>query len=238
MRKKIYLMTAAAVMTGIMVTACAPKKDAGSETSASTEQTTGGAETTEADETSDTADTADTADTDDTAGTDDTTKEDGAAGNNTDENVSADETLNKVHDAVKAVYGENYIPSMPYDTVAMEELFGVKADWYDAVIAEGPMISVHVETFIGVKAKPDKVKEVSSALEAYRKTLIESSVQYPMNIVKVEASQVVTYGDYVFFVMLGFAEEGAEAEDEKAALESAKKNNQLAVDAIEAVFKN
>lgn len=232
MRKKIYLMTAAAVMTGIMVTACAPKKDAGAETSASTEQTTGGAETTEADETSDTADT------DDTAGTDDTTKEDGAAGNNTAENVSADETLNKVHDAVRAVYGENYIPGMPYDTVAMEELFGVKADWYDAVIAEGPMISVHVETFIGVKAKPDKVKEVSSALEAYRKTLIESSVQYPMNIVKVEASQVVTYGDYVFFVMLGSADAEAEAADEKAALESAKKNNQLAVDAIEAVFKN
>lgn len=224
MRKKLYLMTAAAVMTGIMVTACSPKTDAGVETPVSTEQTTGaettGAETTEGAET--------------TGSTDETTKEEGS---DTTGNASSDAALNKAHEAVKAVYGDNYIPSMPYDEVAMEELFGVKKDWYDAVIAEGPMISVHVETFIGVKAKPDKVKDVTSALEAYRKSQIESSMQYPMNMVKVEASQVVVHGDYVFFVMLGSTEEGAEAEDEKAALESAKKNNQLGIDAIEKVFK-
>lgn len=224
MRKKIYLLTAAAVMTGIMVSACAPKKDAGAETPVSTEQTTSPDDTTGGDN---------TADADDTTGADSTTGTD-----NTAPGASTDKALNEVHEAVKAVYGDNYIPSMPYDATALEELFGVKADWYDAVIAEGPMISVHVDTFIGVKAKADKVKDVAAALETYREGQIESSVQYPMNIVKVQASQVVTHGDYVFFVMLGSADEAAEAENEEAALASAKESNQKAMDMIASFFEN
>lgn len=65
------------------------------------------------------------------------------------------------------------------------------------------MISVHVETFVGIKAKEGKAGDVAKELEAYRKKQIEEAVQYPMNMTKLEASQVITHGDYVFFVMLG-----------------------------------
>lgn len=216
MRKKIYALTAVVLMTGIMATACAPKTDAGAATTA--------AETTAAETTA--VETTVPAETGDIAG-----ETDAAC------TVPTDETLDRIHDAVQMAYGENYIPNMPYDTTALEEVFGVDAGWYDAVIAEGPMISVQVETFVGIKAKPDKVKDVAAALEAYRKDQIENAMQYPMNMVKLEASQVVTQGNYVFFVMLGSADEAEEAKGEEAALASAKKNNQIAIDAIDEFFK-
>lgn len=148
---------------------------------------------------------------------------------------ASDQTLVEIHEAVMKAYGERYIPSMPYYDTDMEEMFGVKKDWYDEFIAEGPMISVHVETFIAVKAKPGKASEVKKALETFRTNQIETSMQYPMNMPKLEASQVLEHGDYVFFVMLGSASQDAESED--AALESAKQDNQIAVDVIENYFK-
>ena len=54
------------------------------------------------------------------------------------------------------------------------------------------MISVHVETFVGIKAKEGKAGDVAKELEAYRKKQIEEAVQYPMNMTKLEASQVIT----------------------------------------------
>ena len=61
--------------------------------------------------------------------------------------------------------------------------------------------------------------------------------QYPMNMTKLEASQVITHGDYVFFVMLGGADMEAEEQGADAALKSAKENNQIAVDVIAGFFK-
>lgn len=207
MRKRIYLLTAAAVMTGIMVTACAPKNDKGLQTSSAAETT---AQETESEERA--------------------SEESEAA------EASADEVLSAVHTAVKAAYGENYIPSMSYDAETLKKQFGVKAELCEAVIAEGPMISVHVETFIGVKAKKGKGGEVKAALDKYRQEQLEDSMQYPMNMVKLEASEVVEKGDYVFFVMLGSADEQSEEAGEEPALESAKKNNQKAIDAINRVL--
>lgn len=37
--------------------------------------------------------------------------------------------LEKVHQAVKDVYGENYIPSAAYDAQALNDIFGVPADY-------------------------------------------------------------------------------------------------------------
>ena len=59
-----------------------------------------------------------------------------------------------------------------------------------------------------------------------------------MNMVKAEASQVVIHGDYVFFVMLGAADMESEEKGEKEALDSAKQNNQIGIDAIASIFAN
>lgn len=145
-------------------------------------------------------------------------------------------SLDEIHAAVKEAYGENYIPSAPFDEQGMKELFGVNSDLYDSFIAEGPMISVHVETFVAVKAKEGKGEEVAKHLNDYRESQLNDALQYPMNLPKLEASQVVRHGDYVFFVMLGSPSMEAEEKGEDAALESAKENNQIAIDIINGFF--
>lgn len=173
--------------------------------------------------------------------------EDGSSGNGsavpgggleTDGTVQiSDELLNQIYTAVKQEYGENYIPSMMFDEAMLVGTFGINKELYDSYVAEGPMISAHVETFIGVKAKEGKAQDVAKALESYRKKQIEESLQYPMNMPKLEASQVLVHGDYVFFVMLGSPDMEAEEQGEEAALQSAKENNQIAVDIIAGFFK-
>lgn len=163
--------------------------------------------------------------------------ENGGAGSAAETTVAADVDLEEVHQAVKDVYGENYIPSAPYDAQAFHDIFGVPEDLYEEFIAEGPMISVHVDTFAAVKAKAGKGEEVEKLLADYRTHLVEDSMQYPMNISKVQASEVIRNGDYVFFVMLGTASDEAQEQGEEAALKSAEEENKKAVDAINAFFE-
>ena len=40
-------------------------------------------------------------------------------------------------------------------------MFGISEDLYEESIAEGPMISVHVDTFLAFKAKEDVYKRQS-----------------------------------------------------------------------------
>lgn len=159
------------------------------------------------------------------------------AGNESQMQWKTDVELSDVLEAVKQAYGNDYIPGMDYDAQAMEELFGIGKDQYEAFFAQGPMISVHVDTFIGVQAKAGQADAVEQALLDYQKQLIENSMQYPMNLAKVNASEVVRYGDYVFFVMLGTPDAEAEEKGEEEALESAKVNNQIGIDAIEGCFR-
>ena len=152
------------------------------------------------------------------------------------EEVKKDVDISEIQKKIQEAYGEAYIPSMDYDGQAMNDLFGISEDMYEQYIAQGPMISVHVDTFVAVKAAEGKADAVEEALTAYRDKQVNDSVQYPMNLPKVSSSQVVRHGDYVFFVMLGTPDEEAELKGEEEALESAKKNNQIAIDIIDGFF--
>lgn len=147
-----------------------------------------------------------------------------------------DVDLEEVHTVIKEAYGEKYIPSAAYDEQAMNDLFGIGGGLYDSFVAEGPMISVHVDQFIAVKAKEGKGEEVEKLLGSYRDSQLNDALQYPMNLPKIEASEVLRHGDYVFFVMLGTPSDEALMEDEEAALESAKEQNKIAVDIINGYF--
>ncbi len=145
-----------------------------------------------------------------------------------------DVSVTELRDAVKEAYGENYIPSMEYDADTLEALFGVSSDMYDEVIAEGPMISVHVDTLIIVKAKNDRVEDVRTALENYRNTQIETGMNYPMNVPKLQASEVAVFGNYVCYIMLGAIDESIT--DEGEMLTAFQEQNQIAVDVIEGML--
>ena len=166
----------------------------------------------------------------------DTTNEDTSGEDTAPEEGTAEhsEELTRIHDAVKEAYGESYVPNMEYDSETAKEPFGLQPEWYDDTIAEGPMISVHVDTFIAVHPTEGNEQNVEDALNAYRDNLVNNSMQYPANQVKVEASRVETVGDYVFFLMLGSID--LEIEDEAEMLTAYQEQNQIAVDAIKEVL--
>lgn len=140
--------------------------------------------------------------------------------------------VGQVHQAVREAYGEMYVPGMAFDEQGLEELFGIGPELYDSFVAEGPVISTQVELFIGVQAREGKGEAVEALLNQYKRELQEGGMQYPMNLPKIEAAQVVRHGDDVYFVMLGAPTMEAEEKGEDAALESAIENNQIGIDVI------
>ena len=150
-------------------------------------------------------------------------------------NTSASSTvaLSTVLDAVKNAYGENYLPSMDLTAEDLKTRFGLNAADYTEAIGQVAMMSTQVDTFVAVHAKEGKAENVVSALNAYRDDLVNNSMQYPMNIPKVNASKVYQKGDYVFFIMLGaFAPDDLLADD-PAAVTFHEEQNQIAIDAID-----
>ena len=147
--------------------------------------------------------------------------------------VSLDDVLNKVKEA----YGEDYIPSTAMDEQMLNDIIGLSPELYESYVAEMPMISTFVETFIGVKAKEGQGDGVEKALTEYRDRLVNDTMQYPMNVSKIQASQVVRHGDYVFFVMLGGPDDAALEQGDEAALKSEEENNKIAIDVIDGFFQ-
>lgn len=143
-----------------------------------------------------------------------------------------DVALEDIHTAIKELFGENYLPSMPLDTEYLEMTYGVKPEWIESYVAEIPMISFHVDTLIAIKAADGQADNVESALNDYRTYVVENSLQYPANVPKVNASRVYRAGDYVFFLMLGVV--GDEyMDDENGAYNVAVENNEKVVSKIE-----
>lgn len=142
-------------------------------------------------------------------------------------------SLEAIVDNVKAAYGEDYVPSMDIDETTLSDLLGVDLANVDQFIGQLPMMSTHVDTFVAIQAKDGKGAIVAEQLSAYRETLVSNSVMYPMNVAKVQASEVLQKGDYVFFIMLGAFDDGS-AEDEMI---FAKEQTQIGVDAISTFLK-
>lgn len=142
-----------------------------------------------------------------------------------------DSVLQEVYDSVKAAYGENYVPSMMIETQMLSEVYKINMDNVDSFIAEGPMMSAHVDTFLALKAVDGKGEDVEKDVIAYQETQQNDALQYPMNQAKVNSSQVVRHGDYVFFVMLGAFDESESASEEEQ-LQFAQEQTKIGVDAI------
>lgn len=152
------------------------------------------------------------------------------------EDAVKDVPVSEIQTAVQEAYKDAYLPSMDYDAETLESIFGVKEDWCEEYIAQGPMMSGHVDTFIAIKAKEANVQEVVDALNSYRDYLVNDSMQYPTNQIKVQASRVEQIGNYVFFILLGEIPMEVEEQGDDAILAKAKEQVQIAVDAINGVL--
>lgn len=138
--------------------------------------------------------------------------------------------LTDVHEAVKKAYGENYLPSMDLGEEYLKEVVGLDMADVKEFVAEGPMISAHIDLFIGVEAAEGKAAAVEEKLKQYLDAQIENMVTYPMNMPKLKASQVVRVDDYVFYVCLGAYDD--DATDEAQAQKFYEEQVKIGIQAI------
>ena len=143
-----------------------------------------------------------------------------------------------VYEAVKAAYGENYLPNMRLTDEEIEVRYGISSDLYSSAIAEVPMISTQIDELVLIKANDEAARDtIEEALTAFQNVLEEDTFQYPANQLKIQASQVYVKGDYVCFIMLGVLDnETAQQADEGKVIEAYKAENEKAVKAIEKLF--
>lgn len=151
----------------------------------------------------------------------------------TDGEETGSSPLQHLKDAVVEVLGENYWPNMEMTAEMLEESLGISPDMYDAFFAEMPMISTHVDTLIIIQAKEGQVEAVEEALNTYRENQINNSVQYPMNVGKVQASRIEVTGNYVIFAQLGADVTAVSESGDEAVIEKCLEDNEKAIDAIE-----
>ncbi len=142
------------------------------------------------------------------------------------------EEMTGLKSAVVDLLGQNYWPDMALDAEMLEVRFGVTKDMYDDFLAEIPMISNNVDTLVIVKAKEGQADAVESALNAYRDVQVQDTMQYPMNVGKVQASMVEKTGNYVIFVLLGADTTELMEQGDEAVVEACQQVNQSVIDAI------
>lgn len=156
--------------------------------------------------------------------------EDGSAG--MDVTAGWSEEMETIKGAVAEAAGENYFPNMPLDPEMLEMMFGITADMYDDYMAEMPMISTNVDTLLIIKAKDDKVEAVEKALNDYRDAKVSDTMQYPMNVGKIQASKVEKIGNYVCFVQLGGDTMTAAESGDEAVIAQCTQANEQAIEII------
>ncbi|MBP3352362.1 MAG: DUF4358 domain-containing protein [Lachnospiraceae bacterium] len=144
-----------------------------------------------------------------------------------------DSELKNIRQALVEVLGENYWPNTEISAEYLED-YGLTGDMYEDFYGEMPMISTNVDTIIVVKAKEGQVPAVEEVLNNYRDNLVNDTMQYPMNVGKIQASRIETFGNYVCFAQLGadtteiYGEDG----DEEAVIKHCQEQNELAMEAL------
>lgn len=142
--------------------------------------------------------------------------------------------MQQIKDAVVEALGDNYWPDMAMPPEMLEGNFGISSDMYDDYLAESPMISANIDTLLIIKAKDDKVEDVENALNDYREVLVNDTMQYPMNLGKIQASRIERFGNYVCFVQLGADAVVMDDKSEDDVINECREINELVL----AVIKN
>jgi len=140
--------------------------------------------------------------------------------------------MTAIRQAVVDALGENYWPQMPIPAEYLEG-FGLTADMYEEFFGEMPMISTNVDTLIVIKAKEGQLEAVEGVLTAYRDNLVSDTMQYPMNLGKIQASEVKSIGHYVCFVQLGADVMAAMDKGDEEVIKHCQAQNAVAIEALE-----
>jgi len=135
-------------------------------------------------------------------------------------------------EAVAADLADEYWADAELSPELLDDWYGISEEMYEEFYGQTPMISANVDSLIIVKASEGHREEVENALDTYREAMVQDTFQYPVNIPKIQASQISTYGNYVCFVQLGGSMDGTEDDDE-AAIAACREMNGRALSVIE-----
>lgn len=155
---------------------------------------------------------------------------------NGDQTNNSKVTVDEILNAIKAAYGEDYRPNMEINAEMLKTEFGLTSDMYKEVKAEQPMIGTHADRVVIVKAAEGKAEDVEAALITAKENKINDTLQYPMNIAKINATKVVRNGDFVAFLLVGAINENMDANEEEAK-QFAEKEVEKGVKAFNDLFK-
>ena len=111
--------------------------------------------------------------------------------------------LEEIVEAIKAEYGADFAPSMPYDETWMFERLAIQPEWMDAFVGLGPMMMTSSDELIIIRATEGNVENVLNAFREYQRFLREESFQYPMNMPRVANAKLESVGNYVIFIIAG-----------------------------------
>ncbi len=136
--------------------------------------------------------------------------------------------------AVVDKLGDNYWPNMPMTPDILEGLFVITPDMYEDYLAEMPMIGTNVDTLVIVKPKAGQEKAVEDALIAYREAKVNDTMQYPMNVGKIQASTVEKIGDYICFIQLGADTMELSEKGDAEVIKHCQEQNKLAIEQLQA----
>ena len=114
-----------------------------------------------------------------------------------------DVTTEDIVDTLIYTYGEDFNATQAIEPEVFAELTGIQPAMYDEYYAAMAPMSAHVDTVFVVKAAEGYIEEVHDLLNAYRDDLLADTMQYPMNVPKIEASIIEEYEAFVVFRMLG-----------------------------------
>lgn len=124
-------------------------------------------------------------------------------------------TMAMIVDTMRNTYGDYYLPSMELDSETFNMLLGIDSasvsEYYSEFYAAMPMMGTHVDKLFVVKTT-DTAK-MEDTFKAYMDAQIADTMQYPMNVSKLENYSLNVYGDYVVLAILGGYTEEVPVED-------------------------
>ena len=114
-------------------------------------------------------------------------------------------TMNMIVETMRNIYGNMYLPSMELDAESFNMLLGIDSskasELYSEFYASVPMIGTHVDKLFVVKT--NDTTKMEGVFKSYMDAQIADTMQYPMNVSKLQNYSLNVYGEYVVLAILG-----------------------------------
>ena len=153
----------------------------------------------------------------------------------TDSGYREDISPKSLVEAVASELSDEYWADAVLEQEILDDWYGISAEMYEEFYGQTPMISANVDALIVVKAKEEHLEDVQNALDTYRESMIQDTLQYPMNIPRSRHLRSIPSG--ITCALYSWAVPWRIMDDDEAAIEACRKMNERALSVIEGELK-